>query len=831
MDILPPDLGPIPLDSPSNGVDRAPSIDLDALDAVMAQSTVRRRRKPPVNATPPDSTAVPANSSRSSSRRTSPNERRAVVAVAVVAGLLALTANAHPTGLRLPDLLLQFGFAFVVTLAAARARRVNWLILGALAALIASPGLWQVLGLCGLVLAIAATMLPRRRILGAVVAALCVPAMLHAPPFGFLGASALCVWIAVVPCLFSGYRVASRRSRQRMRTIGRVALVVAIGGTVIFGLSVWVAWSDLHSGVDEAQYGLVAMRDGHGSEAASRLASSADSLAAANGILGAWWTAPARLVPMVAQQANAMAILTDQGRRIAEAGALAASRADYRQLRSSHGQVNIEQVRQLQQPLDRVALTLGGARTDFAGANSPWLLGPVAAAVDQVSSEIDRTLPQAEVAAQGAAIAPAMLGGDETRHYFIAFTTPAEERGLGGFMGNWAELTASNGKLTLSKSGRTKDLNAIPAAKDRVITSPIDYVARYGRFDPGKYFQDVTASPDLPSVANVIGQLYPKMGGDQIDGVFVVDPFGLAALMNFTGPIEIAGSTEVLTADNAADILIRRQYVDFSSKQDRLDFLDEASRATFEKLTTDDLPSPEMLGSVLGPAVEARHVMFSAVRPDEEAWFTRIGATGAFPTAEADRDFFAVTSQNAGNNKIDVFLHREISYNVTYNPATGAEVAHATVKLTNDAPSSGLPDYVIGNRDQMLPTGTNRMYLSFYSPFALSTSRIDGVDVPFESQRELGFRVYSHYLSVPPGGTVTVELDLAGSLDSNRDYRLAVGMQPTVTPDAVRLTIVPEQGFVVGPTSGVHSDLDRQRATYVGQPGHGIEASVTFRRS
>lgn len=138
---------------------------------------------------------------------------------------------------------------------------------------------------------------------------------------------------------------------------------------------------------------------------------------------------------------------------------------------------------------------------------------------------------------------------------------------------------------------------------------------------------------------------------------------------------------------------------------------------------------------------------------------------------------------------------------------------------------------MIGNRDQMLPTGTNRMYLSFYSPFALSTSRIDGVDVPFESQRELGFRVYSHYLSVPPGGTVTVELDLAGSLDSNRDYRLAVGMQPTVTPDAVRLTIVPEQGFVVGPTSGVHSDLDRQRATYVGQPGHGIEASVTFRRS
>ena len=56
------------------------------------------------------------------------------------------------------------------------------------------------------------------------------------------------------------------------------------------------------------------------------------------------------------------------------------------------------------------------------------------------------------------------------------------------------------------------------------------------------------------------------------------------------------------------------------------------------------------------------------------------------------------------------------------------------------------------------------MYLSFYSPFALADSQIDGTDVPFSRQREFGYHVYSRYLSIPPGGSVTVVLDLAGQL-------------------------------------------------------------------
>ena len=338
----------------------------------------------------------------------------------------------------------------------------------------------------------------------------------------------------------------------------------------------------------------------------------------------------------------------------------------------------------------------------------------------------------------------------------------------------------------------------------------------------------MTVSPDLPSVAQVIGQLYPQMGGTTLDGVLVVDPYGLAALLNFTGPIDVAGSPERLTPDNAADILVRRQYVEFASRSDRADFLDEASRITFDKLTKGDVPGPQRIGEVLGPELAGHHLMFSAMRPDEQAFFQRLGASGAFPPFEPDRDFFALTTQNSANNKIDVFLHREVAYDATYDPATGRVQATATITLHNDAPGSGLPDAVIGNNDRGLPFGTNRMFLSFYSPLELGSSSVNGTSEAFEAQRELGYHVYSRYLGIPPGGTVTVELHLSGTLASRRDYRLEVAVQPMVNADQLEASISPGDGWVATESDTLNPDVDRRRVSFLMQPGQDVAASAQF---
>ena len=66
---------------------------------------------------------------------------------------------------------------------------------------------------------------------------------------------------------------------------------------------------------------------------------------------------------------------------------------------------------------------------------------------------------------------PRPCSGARPRHYFIAFTQPAEARGLGGFVGNYGELTAIDGDIELTRSGRIRELIAAPGADQRTLAA------------------------------------------------------------------------------------------------------------------------------------------------------------------------------------------------------------------------------------------------------------------------------------------------------------------------------------------------------------------------
>ncbi len=84
---------------------------------------------------------------------------------------------------------------------------------------------------------------------------------------------------------------------------------------------------------------------------------------------------------------------------------------------------------------------------------SPWLIAPLQDRLADLDDDIDDAKPKLDNVVTAVQVAPAMLGADGERRYFIAFTTPAETRGLGGFMGNWAELTANDGRLAIADFG------------------------------------------------------------------------------------------------------------------------------------------------------------------------------------------------------------------------------------------------------------------------------------------------------------------------------------------------------------------------------------------
>jgi hypothetical protein len=715
-------------------------------------------------------------------------ERRLVWGIAAAGGVAAMFAGCEPTGTALIDPLLTGAFAVLVSLAASRARRWTWVVLAGVGAA-ASEDPWMVaLAATALVIAILGGLRTRSRALGAAVGALALQVLLRLPDLGFSGASTLVAAAGVIPVLASAYLLLPRRQRNQVHQVTlRASIFVGVALFLLLAAAA-IALNDANRGVARAREALGAVADGDQQGAADLFEASEASIERANGWLGSVLTLPAKVVPLLGQQAWALDQATAHAATVADRVGIASRVADPNEFRYVSGRIDLDLLRNAQQPLVDASEVMADAATAIDRVDSPWLLSPIANRLGDFDAELEAARVHVDLAAQGALVAPGMLGGDGPKRYLVMFLQPAEARGLGGFMGAWVELTAIDGELEVSDSGRANTLNTAPGRDERELSGSDDYVARYARFRPEYYLQDVPFSPDFPTVAEVMAGLYPQAGGRSVDGVFAVDPAGLAALMRITGPVRLPGTGIRLTADTAEDFLLRDQYLTFEDAEgDRQDVLEDAGRETFELLVSGDIPAPRRLGDILGPVTSGRDIMAHSFSPEGQAFFDRLGVAGAIEPGGSDA--MMLVTQNKGNNKIDTFLYRRVDYSAEYDPDTGRLSALATITLRNDAPASGLPNAIIGSNDQGLPLGTNALFFSFYTPHALSDARLDGEPVGVEVQRELGLRVYSRFLEIPPGESRVIELELEGSLESGSVYELDIFRQPLPNPDDVRASI------------------------------------------
>jgi Protein of unknown function (DUF4012) len=716
---------------------------------------------------------------------------RAVVAVAAVAGALTEVA---PTGDRIADRVLTAGWVALVAAAASTARRWTWYVFAGVGLAAAADQFAVACAATALALALLSSRPVRPHpAVGAAIGGLGAVALLDAEDPAGHGSSAALAALAAALVLVSGYRHAGRSARHRAR-IGLVAAgaAVAVVGTA-YGAAALAARPAAERGLDRLERGLAASRHGDDAAAASHLDAAADAFADAERNLGGLLAAPARALPIVGQNARAAESMAAAAADVAREGATAATDADVDTLVLRGGALDLAHIGSLAGPLDEVAAELDRASDRLAAEDTAWLVPPVADRLDEVRAELTTAHPDVELAADATRLVPAMFGGARPTRWFVAFVTPVEARGRTGFLGNFAELTATDGKVEMTRFGRASELEAGGTpGPERSLSGPDDYLARWARFEPQSTWRNITMSPDFPSIGQVVAELYPQSGGQPVDGVIAVDPVGLAALLRLTGPIGVPDVADPLTPDNAAAFLLRDQYLALPETTRRVDALESLARAAFDRLTTGDLPGPRTVSKSLSAAAAGGHLHAYAVDSAQQALFEDLGVDGALPPTRGG-DYVGVVTNNAVGNKVDLFLTRQLTYDVAWDPATGTLDATATVTLTNEAPASGLPGTVIGTPlrgDEAPPPGTNRSYLSVYSPWGVDAARLDGQPVNVERQREGDRYAYSLFLDVPPeGGTRTLELHMLGRLATTDEYRLVVGTQPLVTPDQFTLTV------------------------------------------
>ena len=624
---------------------------------------------------------------------------------------------------------------------------------------------------------------------------------------GFHGATALVALAATGPCLVTAVRTLSAPARRRVRwcAFGLIALAVVV--SIPAALAAYSAHSEVSSGIAQAEGALASIGNGGTESGTAQLRVANADFASAASRTDSWWTAGARLVPVVAQQRQAVATASTVARDVTAVAANQAAGIHYSQLRYSDGHFDLARVTALTGPINVVDSQLTGATAQLRTLQSGWLLQPVQSRLGQLDTQVTRAQASASLAAQLVKVAPSLLGGDGVHHYFVAFMTPAESRGLDGLIASYGELTADQGHLTLTRSGDISQLNSLLPPGGGHLTGPPDYLARYGAFVPQDRFQDLSYAPDLPTVSDVIQQLYPQAGGGPIDGVLTLDPYGLASLIALTGPIDVPGLGQ-LTSANAASELIKDQYATFAPSQQTQvhDYLQDALRIEFDQLTSGSLPGPHALSEALDAAVRQGRIGFWSFDKSDQPVLRRLGLAGAFPATNG-HDVLAVTTQNAANNKVDTYLQRSISDAVNYDPANGAVTSKVTITLHNGA-SALLPSEVIGSfTGSGLPPGTNRTWLTLYSPLGLHEATVGSLQQGVTDVAELGVHTYSEYVDIPPGASVTLTFDLAGVTTPGTGYRLTVRNQPMVLADHDTVRVEPAPGWgVTGPATWLPGD-------------------------
>ena len=576
---------------------------------------------------------------------------------------------------------------------------------------------------------------------------------------------ALSVMVSIAILGFAGLVLMHDRPRWlgRLLVLGFGIYVTALAAFCAAGLA---CWDSLRDGRRAAEAAMAALRVGDMDAALRHIDLSLKELERSESWLGSPLSWPSRIVPIVGQNRDfAVGVVSALNETLGKLRPQLAA-IDLDSLKIVDGRIDIAAISRLRDPLEISTLEIESLRKTLEQFNNPWLLPQFGTQIRQVSDDLRKLGAQGENALTSIRLAPTLLGAESPRTYFIALTTAAESRGHGGFMGSWVELSIEGGQLEVTDQGRSTDLNA-SGTEIRKISGPSDWLGRYGDFGfttgvgggvSKTAWQNITMSPYFDSTGRVIAELYPQSGGKNLDGVFAMDIKTLATLLEFSGPVIVDGLAEPLTTANAESFLLFDQYRYFETNQ-RIDLLEEVLRVAIDQILEGELPSPNIIANRLGPMVAQGRLTAFSTNQEVQEFFETINMDGTPPCDETD-DCLFVTADNASGSKIDVFLDLGLKTDVEIDENRGIVTATVHLDLRNNAPSLGLPEYVIGNLVG-LPLGYNRTLISIHSSLFLSP--MDSPDGKgWGVRNEKGLNVYSTYLDLEPGSVEKLELVFQG---------------------------------------------------------------------
>lgn len=393
---------------------------------------------------------------------------------------------------------------------------------------------------------------------------------------------------------------------------------------------------------------------------------------------------------------------------------------------------------------------VAAAQAEVAGIDRTQLVPQVDEATGQLLDLLDDAEPMLDDAERVLPVALDMLGQNEPRNYLLMFQNNAEVRATGGNPAALALVHVEAGAITLPEQSGSQDLGFIDETPSFGL--PSDMTQLYEP-DLVAHMQNYTRTPDFPTSARMMTELWQQHIGGTIDGVISVDPVALQYLLAAIGPVTLSDGVE-LNSDNAAQVLLGDSYDRYPDGHYLDDYFASAARLVFGALTS-GAGEPQAMFNAVVKGIDDHRIMAWLTRPGEQALAAEYGADGTFVPDNSDVTQVGVFLNDAGYSKLEYYLSSSVSVSADVcTTGDGPAVVTTSITLTSRAPASE-PSLVRGSlRAAQLgvPSSTMILDVLFFGPAGGQITGVDPADGDWPSMHRTGVEQNR------PAETVTIGL-------------------------------------------------------------------------
>lgn len=544
-------------------------------------------------------------------------------------------------------------------------------------------------------------------------------------------------------------------------------------------------------------------------------------------------------IPFLGRTPDAMRALADIGVRISTAGGdvtaeIAALPGGLEALAPHDGRIPLETLQQLAPGMHRAREAFEVANDEAHAIASTFVPGSVVEAGDLVRERLEQGLPLVRAADELIAAMPEFAGADGPKRYFLAAQNTTELRGTGGLISSYAILTIDHGEISVGDFQEIRSLENLTA--DQAPWPSEELRTLYASHDAAGFWRSTNFTPDAPTAATFIENLWKETQGSELDGTIFVDVQTLSYLLRATGPVEMPDLGLTLTQRNVVDFVANGAYelnIDDEARQELLGVVGQLIFDRFLQKASGDVA----LRSLVEAAADGHLIVHASDSGLEEA-FRQAGAAGSFGPPPGADFFSAITNQTAGN-KVDFYISQRVNYGVTLG-ADGTATARATVAWQNDAPAGAEPSYVLGPFEGRqlaglkLKPGEDYQRTFVYCGYGceLRTAARNGDEFHPEAYTERGLSLFASWNRIPPQKTLTqdLELDLPRAWQGDNasgTYVLRLQGQPYIRPVTASVSIQSPPGTHIT-WAGEGVQVRGDTATWSGEVGRSTDIEIRF---